>query len=81
MAAQLSGTKGFAARLEAAWIARAQKRRIATGEELAVDYKYAADLPPMACRCLAPDCRGTMNRLNLPRPKSLTATGRVSDTG
>jgi tetratricopeptide (TPR) repeat protein len=57
------------------------KRRIATGEELTVDYKYAADLPPMACRCLAPDCRGTMNRLNLPRPKSLTATGRVSDTG
>jgi energy-coupling factor transporter ATP-binding protein EcfA2 len=57
------------------------KRRIATGEELTVDYKYAADLPPMACRCLAPDCRGTMNRLNLPRPKSLAATGRVSDTG
>jgi tetratricopeptide (TPR) repeat protein len=38
------------------------KRRITKGEELTVDYKYAADLPPMPCRCGAATCRGTMNR-------------------
>jgi tetratricopeptide (TPR) repeat protein len=38
------------------------KRRIAVGEELSVDYKYAADLAPIPCRCGAATCRGTINR-------------------
>ena len=38
------------------------KRRIARGEELTVDYKYDADLPPIPCRCGAPTCRGTITR-------------------
>jgi tetratricopeptide (TPR) repeat protein len=37
------------------------KRRIEKGEELTVDYKYAADITRMPCACGAPTCRGTMN--------------------
>jgi tetratricopeptide (TPR) repeat protein len=36
-------------------------RRIEKGEELTVDYKYAADITRMPCSCGAPTCRGTMN--------------------
>ncbi len=38
------------------------KSRIRKGEELTVDYKYDAGLPPIPCRCGARTCRGTMNR-------------------
>ena len=37
------------------------KRAIERGEELTVDYKYAADITRMPCHCGAPTCRGTMN--------------------
>jgi tetratricopeptide (TPR) repeat protein len=37
------------------------KRRIEKGEELTVDYNYAADITRMPCTCGAPTCRGTMN--------------------
>jgi tetratricopeptide (TPR) repeat protein len=43
-------------------------RRIRKGEELSVDYKYDADLPPMPCRCGAATCRGTMNRPRQVKP-------------
>ena len=39
------------------------KRRIARGEELTVDYKYEAALPPIPCHCGAVKCRGVMNNL------------------
>jgi hypothetical protein len=37
-------------------------RRIERGEELLLDYQVAGDVPPLACRCGTPSCRGTMNR-------------------
>ena len=37
------------------------KRAIARGEELTVDYKYAAGGTRVPCTCGAPSCRGTIN--------------------
>lgn len=38
-------------------------RAIAAGEELTVDYKFRRGLKKVACRCGAPNCRGTINLL------------------
>jgi tetratricopeptide (TPR) repeat protein len=39
------------------------RRPIAAGEELTVDYKFRRDMKKVACRCGAPNCRGTINVL------------------
>jgi tetratricopeptide (TPR) repeat protein len=39
------------------------RRRIQRNEELTIDYKYDARLPPIPCRCGADSCRGTINQL------------------
>ena len=44
-------------------------RRIERGQELLLDYQVAGDVPPLACRCGAPACRGTMNKPATP-PRS-----------
>ncbi|HET9361024.1 MAG TPA: tetratricopeptide repeat protein [Vicinamibacterales bacterium] len=44
-------------------------RSIARGEELTVDYRYSPDIEPVACRCGAPTCRGTINAARRPRPR------------
>jgi len=52
-------------------------RRIARGEELLLDYQIIGDVPPLACRCGAPSCRGTMNRPTLPtRPRRISSRPR-----
>jgi uncharacterized protein len=38
------------------------KRDIRRGEELTIDYRYAADSIRVPCRCGSPKCRGTINR-------------------
>ena len=50
-----------------AWITKGHillmsRRRIRTGEELTLDYKYAADTRLVSCKCGSPRCRGTINR-------------------
>lgn len=37
------------------------KRRIRLGEEITVDYRYAADAIQVQCRCGSAKCRGTIN--------------------
>ena len=37
------------------------KRRVATGEELLVDYKFSKFAPRVPCHCGAAHCRGTIN--------------------
>lgn len=37
------------------------KRDIKKGEELTVDYHFAKDVERVACKCGAPNCRGTIN--------------------
>ncbi len=36
-------------------------REIEPGEELTLDYRFSRKMPAEACRCGAPDCRGTIN--------------------
>jgi SET domain-containing protein len=36
-------------------------RKIRRGEELTLDYEFAADGPKVRCRCGAATCRGTIN--------------------
>ena len=37
------------------------KRRIRLGEEITVDYRYAANSIEVPCRCASSKCRGTIN--------------------
>lgn len=37
------------------------RRAIRPGEELTVDYRFAADIPKVRCLCRTPACRGTIN--------------------
>lgn len=37
------------------------KRTVEPGEELTVDYQFAASVEKVPCRCGAPNCRGTIN--------------------
>jgi uncharacterized protein len=39
------------------------KRRIRKGQELTIDYSFGPSPKPVACRCGARKCRGTINRL------------------
>jgi SET domain-containing protein len=38
------------------------RRRIRTGEELTVDYRWDRESPKVRCRCGSRKCRGTINR-------------------
>jgi len=53
------------------------KRVIQRGEELTVDYKYAADATRMPCHCGAARCRGTMN-LTKPLTRRVARGSRAS---
>ena len=37
------------------------KRRIQSGEELLVDYKFSKNAEEVGCHCGAANCRGTIN--------------------
>ena len=37
------------------------RRQIRPGEELTVDYNFSKKIDAVACRCGAPNCRGTIN--------------------
>ncbi len=37
------------------------RKRIRSGEELSVDYRYSKDTVRCKCRCGSPKCRGTIN--------------------
>src|SRR5262245_29146431 len=37
------------------------KRKITSGEELTVDYRFSKDIDRVPCRCGSPKCRGTIN--------------------
>jgi tetratricopeptide (TPR) repeat protein len=39
------------------------KRPIQPGEELTIDYNFAADIKKVPCHCGSPKCRGTINRI------------------
>lgn len=49
-------------------------RAIREGEELTVDYRFAPNGPRYECRCGAPNCRGTINRL--PEPVQIDGATR-----
>jgi SET domain-containing protein len=40
------------------------RRNISSGEELTVDYHFDKKVERVACRCGAPNCRGTINLLD-----------------
>jgi SET domain-containing protein len=49
-----------------AWVFRGHilymsARSIKKGEELTIDYRFAADVEKVPCKCGAPGCRGTIN--------------------
>ena len=52
----------LAARVRGGRVIYASLRPIAKGEELLIDYKIVGSSGPVACRCGAKTCRGTMNR-------------------
>jgi len=39
-------------------------RNIGAGEELTIDYRYAAEGSPVVCRCGAGSCRGRINAMD-----------------
>ncbi len=69
-----------------AWIFRGHilymaARDIHAGEELTIDYRFDADVPPVRCACATSSCRGTINLKKERRPRKVAARKASKRTG